>query len=37
MLHLLSNVKLTLAVENRLQRYAAHPISQKYRKVLRSA
>ena len=35
--YLLSDIELTLAVEHGLQRHTAHPISQKYRKVLRPA
>ena len=35
--HLLSNIKLTLAVEDRLQGDPAHPISKKDDEMLRSA
>ena len=35
--HLLADVKLPFAVENRLQRHAAHPVSQQYCQMLRPA
>ena len=36
-LHLLTDIELTLPVEHGLQRHSAHPVSQKYRKMLRPA